>query len=290
MCRFVFYGGPTISLGSLLTEPEHSLINQSIHAREREEPLNGDGFGVAWYAPELRAEPVVFKEVNPAWNSLNLRSLAPVTRSGCILAHVRAASPGLAVTQLNCHPFARGRFAFMHNGVVAAFRHVRRSLLASLSDDQFALLESSGDSEILFALALDRLAATDDPPAADALGDALIAAIEAVERAAINVDGSEPAYLNLVLTDGRVAAITRYVTPGARAQSLYLHVGSRYECAAGVCRMVADDDALDHAVLVASEPLTPDPGWRAVPENTLLLIGPDRTVGHAAIEPVRRLA
>ncbi|MCB1034925.1 MAG: class II glutamine amidotransferase, partial [Acidobacteria bacterium] len=105
MCRFALYLGDEILVSSLVTEPSNSIIHQSFHSHLREEPLNGDGFGVAWYIPG-GTEPAVFKEVNPAWNSLNLHSLARVTRSHCLMAHVRAASPGLPVTQLNCHPFA----------------------------------------------------------------------------------------------------------------------------------------------------------------------------------------
>jgi predicted glutamine amidotransferase len=48
MCRFTLYMGPPIRLSSLLIEPDHSLIRQSVESREREEPLNGDGFGVGW--------------------------------------------------------------------------------------------------------------------------------------------------------------------------------------------------------------------------------------------------
>jgi hypothetical protein len=54
MCRFTLYLGPPITLGSLLTEPSHSLIKQSFQSREREEPLTGDGFGVAFYVPGRR--------------------------------------------------------------------------------------------------------------------------------------------------------------------------------------------------------------------------------------------
>ena len=46
MCRFVMYLGPEITMSSLVTEPSHSLIHQSMKSRERPEPLNGDGFGV----------------------------------------------------------------------------------------------------------------------------------------------------------------------------------------------------------------------------------------------------
>lgn len=92
MCRFVLYHGPPITLGSLVTEPENSLIHQSYQSRERAEPLNGDGFGLAWYAPELSAAPALFRSISPAWNNANLLSLARVVRSHCILAHVRAAT------------------------------------------------------------------------------------------------------------------------------------------------------------------------------------------------------
>ncbi|MEM9490023.1 MAG: class II glutamine amidotransferase, partial [Myxococcota bacterium] len=115
MCRFVIYLGPPIPLSHLTTLPTHSLIHQSYKAREREEPLNGDGFGVAWYAPELSPEPALFRDVTPAWNNENLRCLAQVTRSRTILAHVRAATQG-SVLQTNCHPFSAGPLAFMHNG------------------------------------------------------------------------------------------------------------------------------------------------------------------------------
>ena len=68
-----------MKIGTLLLEPSHSLIRQSTHAAEREEPLNGDGFGVAWYVPDLSPEPGVFHSVRPAWNNPNLFNLARVT-------------------------------------------------------------------------------------------------------------------------------------------------------------------------------------------------------------------
>ena len=147
MCRFVLYLGPSLPLADLLTRPEHSLIHQSFHSHERVEPLNGDGFGVAWFCPNHGQEPAVFRSVTPAWNNRNLVELARVTESECILAHVRAASPGLPVIETNCHPFSAGPYAFMHNGVVAGFQEMRRKLLARLSDDAFSAIRGSTDSE-----------------------------------------------------------------------------------------------------------------------------------------------
>ncbi|MEM9301508.1 MAG: class II glutamine amidotransferase [Pseudomonadota bacterium] len=291
MCRFVYYLGPRITLGSLVTEPDHSLIHQSYHAREREEPLNGDGFGVAWYDVETPDYPVVFKEVMPAWSSINLYSLAPTTRSHCLLAHIRAATPGLAVTQLNCHPFRRGRLSFMHNGEVAGFRSVRRRLLAELSDEQYQRIESTGDSEVVFALAMDRLADLDHAPNTEDLAGALLQTSALTERVAMEADLGAPSYLNLVLTDGHRAAITRYVTPGGehRAQTLYYQVGSHYRCENGICMM---DDVItdERTILVSSEPLSEESGWKPVPVNHVLLIDRDRDLELRPIETPRSLA
>jgi len=49
MCRWLAYSGSPILLEELLYKPEHSLIDQSLHARLGVETTNGDGFGVGWY-------------------------------------------------------------------------------------------------------------------------------------------------------------------------------------------------------------------------------------------------
>ena len=126
MCRFVAYTGEPIAVADLVTRPVHSIIHQSFKAREREEPLNGDGFGVGWYVPSMSERPAIFRDVSPAWNNLNLLELARVTRSRTIFAHVRAATQGLGVMQSNCHPFGHGEFMFMHNGNIEGFRARRR--------------------------------------------------------------------------------------------------------------------------------------------------------------------
>ena len=116
MCRFLVYTGQELFLSDLSTHSEQSLILQSFKARERKEPLNGDGFGVGWYAPHIDPTPCVFTDVTPAWSNRNLRRLADKIRSACVFAHVRAASPGMGVTEFNCHPFQYRQFLWMHNG------------------------------------------------------------------------------------------------------------------------------------------------------------------------------
>jgi glutamine amidotransferase len=283
MCRFVLYLGPPIGLSALVTEPANSIIHQSFHSHERKEPLNGDGFGVAWYEPDLSAAPGVFRSITPAWSNRNLLNLARMTRSGCVLAHVRAASPGLAVTETNTHPFAWGRYAFMHNGSIGGYHRIRRRLLAGLTDEAFDLIGGTTDSEHLFALFSDRLrervaAGGGDLGAAgvDDLAAALGAAVSDV--VALTRPLGEPSYLNVAIADGRRAVAMRF-TDGApeEAPSLYLHTGKRYVCEGGLCRMI-EPERDHHAVLVCSEPLSEDPGWARVPVNHLVLIDHDRAV------------
>ena len=50
MCRHLAYVGPPVPLARLLTEPPHSLYEQSWRpARQRHGTVNADGFGVGWY-------------------------------------------------------------------------------------------------------------------------------------------------------------------------------------------------------------------------------------------------
>ncbi|MHC4959958.1 MAG: class II glutamine amidotransferase [Planctomycetota bacterium] len=269
MCRFVAYLGEPIALDLLLLKPANSLVHQSFDAKEFRLRVNGDGFGVAWYV-EGRDVPVRLRTVTPAWNNQNLRSIAPAMESNCIVAHVRAASPGLPVVETNCHPFVHGRHAFCHNGSVGDFARVRRVLLRDLSDEAFARIEGSTDSELLFAMFLDDL----DGEGADAMAASLARVVARVAA----VGAKEPSYLNLCVTDGREAACTRWSDdPDGRIATLYFHQGQRYVCEGDSCRMVEADRA-DTTAILASEPLSDDGGWEPVPENHVGALRADRTV------------
>jgi glutamine amidotransferase len=282
MCRFTFYHGPSLRISSLVTEPTNSIIHQSYLSQERSEPLNGDGFGVAWYPRE--GEPGLFRSVTPAWNNANLVSLSRVVESRCILAHVRAATQVRSVSEINCHPFVSGSYAFMHNGDLGGFAMLRRALLNHLSDDAFARLQGQTDSEHLFALILDRLgnngAAVTVQQLAAIIKEGIKDALKLVERFA----PGEYSYLNLVLTDGNVAVASRFTTqPDYDGESLYWNSGKRYSCEKGLCRMIVSDSS-GTAVLVSSERLSNDPGWEIVPRNHMLLIGQDQTTWLEPLE------
>jgi len=278
MCRFALYLGPPISLGSLVTEPENSIIHQSYRSHEGQEPLNGDGFGVAWYVPAITPEPAIFKDITPAWNNPNLKNLAAVTVSGCILAHVRAATPGIPVSRFNCHPFSWGPFALMHNGHIGGFRHLSRRLRERLSDEAYLRLEGSTDSELLLALFADRWQRRRDPDPLERMAAALGDTFADLAETAAEVGVEEPSQLNVALTDGRRAVVSRYNSHHPeQANSLYLHSGSCYVCEGGEGHMLPAEPPR-HAVLVASEPLTRDGRWQRVAPGHLVLIGEDLEV------------
>jgi len=131
MCRWIAYRGETVALEHYVTAPAHSLIEQSMRAVEALSGINGDGFGLGWYAGH--EEPGLYREVRPAWSDENLRHLCRHIRSHLFFAHVRA-STGTATTRPNCHPFAHGRWMFMHNGQFGDWSLIRRQAEALIPD------------------------------------------------------------------------------------------------------------------------------------------------------------
>jgi len=301
MCRLVAYHGPPIRLDELLYDPDHSIIDQSMHAREREEPLNGDGWGVGWYRPDLDPEPALHRRVRPAWNDDNMRHVAHLVETPLYFAHVRAASPGLTVQQLNCHPFSGGldihseteldpvergrrRLLFMHNGAIGAYDRVIRRLRESLPEDLYFGIEGSTDSEHAFAVVQDELGeAAVDPDPAD-LAAAVRAALERLERLKLEVGGGQQrTQANFCLTDGESIVATRFASPeDARAQTLYLGEAGSFESDGEFC--ATPDPTGDDATIVASEPIFEDERvWKPVPRNSIVTVGPD---GESTVEPL----
>lgn len=274
MCRFTMYLGPPIRLDSLLIEPAHSLILQSFHASEREEPLNGDGFGVGWYAPDIGPTPAVFRSITPAWNNTNLRGLAGVVSSPCVLAHVRAASAGMPVAEGNCHPFQHGSILFMHNGHVGSFRGIRRALLAGLSDEAFGIVQGTTDSEHVFGIFMDELEGAnteEEHVLATCLNRAVWRTVELVK----DHGGNHPSYLNLAVSDGHRAAACRFTDAQDHApESLYVIEKGLYEpLAKGSPGRRREESS--RSFVVSSERLTDDPKWRSIERNHLVTVNRD---------------
>ena len=249
MCRMVGYlGERKASLASLVLEPEHSLLVQSYAPREMlSGVVNADGFGVGWYVPDER-EPAVYRSNSSLWSDRSFAGIAPKLRTSRLFAAVRNATPGLPVEESGVPPFDSGRYMFMHNGAIDDFRpKVMRPLRDSLSDEAYSGLLGTSDSETIFAGLLDRLRENGGD-----LADALSGAIRHV--AGVCAVLGVKATLNLAVTDGGTMAFTRHSTEGP-GNSLYF---------------VEDGESFPGAIVVASERLDADAGWREVPDRHLL--------------------
>ena len=245
MCRWIAYRGEAIPLEAYVTKPVHSLVSQSVHALESTAMLNGDGFGLGWYGDQ--PEPGLYKELRPAWSDENLQHLCRHLRSHMFFAHVRAAT-GTSVSRPNCHPFACGKWLFMHNGLIANWDMFRRDVERMITDDLYGYRGGTTDSEALFlALMGQGLIGgerREDPVTATAR------IVEAVTRL---VEGTgAPFRFTAALADGRDLYAFRYAANDT-SNSLYYRV-------------------LGNAVVVASEPLDQDRGsWVPVADNTVLI-------------------
>lgn len=250
MCRWIAYAGPEIFLEDLLFHQEFSIVRQSLSARESVFTTNGDGFGVAWYGN--RTAPGLFKDILPAWNDSNLRSIAAQVQTRRFFAHVRATT-GTAVARTNCHPFAWRNWAFMHNGQIGNWTQCRKDIESAISAEFYPFRQGTTDSEALFLLAL-TYGLVEDP--VEAMRRAIRHALEMMEK-----NGAvEPFRASFAVTDGKAIWAFRLSSDG-KAPSLYF----------GMPSTRASESVVNPVNTIASEPLDSHAGhWYAVDESTVL--------------------
>jgi len=271
MCRLMAYMGSPIIIDKLLYQPKNSLINQSINAKEIEEPLNGDGFGIGWYVAEVNYEPVTFVSINPAWSNRNLRNLAPKIRTECFIAHVRAASVG-EVSESNCHPFQYKNLLMMHNGGVENFSAIKRQIREPLSDEFYNWIKGQTDSEHIFALLLHYLFKENPILTPEAVIQAFEKTFDHLNKLMKEHGIQEAAYLNMVVTNGLFIVGTRYVSdPTENPLTLYHSEATHYAIENGMSHMTSTSNG-DKAILVVSEKLSDDKDWTLIPANHFVIV------------------
>jgi glutamine amidotransferase len=236
-----------------LVEAPDSLAEQS-----RREP---DGTGLGVYDENRRA--VVSKQPLAAYEDQKFAREAREVSSRTFIAHVRYASTG-AVSPENTHPFEQQNRLFAHNGVIEDLDRLEQELGGARG-----LAQGETDSERFFALITKQIAKDGD------VGGAVV-------RAAGWVADNLPVFaLNVILiTDSELWAL-RYPdvhelfvlerAAGGRTGSRHLEHAS----ARGSMRVRAGDLASRPAVVVASERMDEDPGWRALESGELLHVDPD---------------
>jgi glutamine amidotransferase len=246
-----------------LLEAPDSLARQS-----RREP---DGTGLGSYDPDGR--PVVSKQPLAAYRDHEFAREAKEVVSRTFVAHVRYASTG-ALDVRNTHPFAQDGRLLAHNGVIEDLGALEREL-----GDAMSLVGGDTDSERFFALITREIGRDGDVTGA-------------IERAAGWVAGHLPLLsLNLVLITASELWALRYPdthelwvlerAAGGPGGNRHLeHAGAR-----GSIRVRSAALAARPAVVIASERMDEDSGWRLLDPGELLHVGGDlRVTRRPALE------
>lgn len=253
MCRlFALSGGlEPLDAEFWLLDASDSLVTQSHR--------NPDGTGLGIF--DIEGRPVVHKAPTPAFDDADFAHEAKIERSRTFLAHVRFATNG-ARTYANTHPFEQDGRLFAHNGELGNLARLDHEL-----GDDLALVGGETDSERLFALITRETRRQDGNVHAG-----LVAAVSWVAE-------QLPVYaLNLILTTESEVFALRYPD----TDTLYLldrdaggEHGNRplhHQSSLGT-RVHSDDAAQRPVVVLASEPMDDDPGWRELQSGELLHVG-----------------
>ena len=235
-----------------LLDAPHSLASQS-----RREP-DGTGLGYFTAAGDTRID----KQPIAAYEDREFAREARTVRSPTFVAHIRFGYTG-EVAERNTQPFEQRGRLFAHQGLVAELP----KLDERLGSDR-ALVRGDTDSERLFAL-ITKLADENR----GAIDRAIAAAVDWIAR-------NLPVYgINFVL----VAPTDLWALRYPDNEPLYVlerqaggPQGDRHAdhaSASGRLRMRSHDLRQAPAVVLASERLDEDPGWRLLAPGELLHVG-----------------
>jgi predicted glutamine amidotransferase len=226
--------------------------------------LHGDGWGMAWYEG---AGPVIRKSPARADSEPEFGKLAREPLGDLGLVHLRWATPGLGISELNSHPFQHGQYALAHNGAI----HPQDRLPEMLPPKWERQLGGTTDSERYFLLIMSRLAAN---------GGDMVAAIA---DAAADIDRRfEPNSLNAVLLtpDGLYAVswYDRSRVPEAKLRQAGFDRSDEIAAYFDLAYLATGD-----AVIVASSGW-PQAGWTGLENRQVLVV--DRHTLNTRVLPL----
>ena len=120
MCRHLGWLGAPRSLHELVLAPPCGLLVQSYAPRRQAHGLlNADGWGVGFWPVRVRgSRPARWRSSRPLWSDASFASVSPLLRSGCVVAAVRSATPGMPPDETAAAPFLHDGWLVSHNGRV----------------------------------------------------------------------------------------------------------------------------------------------------------------------------
>jgi predicted glutamine amidotransferase len=259
MCRLLGYcSRDAASVAELLGE-------ESFRAFTSLSDLHGDGWGMAWYAG---SRPVAWKSAAQAGSGPEYDKLAWQPLGDLGLVHLRWATPGLAVSEANTHPFRYEAYTFAHNGAI----YPQDRLGEMLPPEWERRLAGSTDSERYFLHLMSRLAARDGNMVA-AIADTMADISQRYTASSLNA---------ILLAPDALYAISFFDRSKVPAEMLrQLGHGDRPEEVAAYFDLAYR--ATTDAVVVASSGW-PMPGWTPLPPGHVLVT--DRRTLATSVLPI----
>jgi predicted glutamine amidotransferase len=264
MCRlFGMSGGDRrVRATFWLLEAPDSLALQS-----RREP---DGTGLGWFGEDGR--PQLSKQPLAAYADQEFARRARELESAVFLAHIRYATTG-EVDVRNTHPFEQRGRLFAHNGVILDLERLEREL----GEDR-ALVKGDTDSERLFALITREIERHGGDVGAGIAAAARWAAAELPLYAINLILGTSDGLWALRYPDTHPLWVLERAAGGPGGDR-HLDAAS----AAGTVRVRSQRLARDPSVIVASERMDEDPGWRLLEPGELIHVGPALQVDSSIV-------
>jgi glutamine amidotransferase len=271
MCRlYAMHANEPTRVECSLVLAQNALMAQSMG--DREGLVHGHGWGVADY-PD--GQPMVEKQVWAAFDGEHFAKKAAKVYARTVVAHVRRATVGVASPE-NTHPFHHGHWIFAHNGTVPHFDQVRERLLEATDFLHRTEIRGETDSEHVFRYLLTLWQHEPERDLLDILHDGTMQMVAWCRE----IDPEARIGLNLVLTNGQKLVGSRL------GRTLwFLERDALFTC--DICgKSHIHHHAGEHyrAVEIASETLTAEENWKAVPDATVYAVDPDYRLRFRPLE------
>ena len=215
-----------------------------------------DGWGMAAARQTDGKMVVLNRQLAPASIEQFQKTLDPITSPPRnLLCHLRKASPGIAVSHKNLHPFFDGGWTFIHNGTLYGAQSLPRN-------NSYQCVSDNSDTEFLFHYLLSEIMVKPEHQSIP----------ESLAKAILKMTIDYTSLTSVLCCSDRMIVIRHF--------KKHPHYYTLYRC------------RLPHAVLLASEPVRlkghyKDQPWELLPNHSMTVISGKHEIveeSHAIIE------
>lgn len=256
MCRlYAMHANEPTRVECGLVNAQNALMAQS--AGDMAGMMHGHGWGVADYPNGV---PIVEKQIWAAFHGERFQKAAARVYARTAVAHVRSATVGRTSLE-NTHPFHHGNWIFAHNGTIPNFEAVRMTFLEHMDPLHRSEIRGETDSEHVFRYLLSLFLRHPEV----GLLETVRMGLDQIVGWCKAVDATKKIGLNVILTDGQRMVGSRLNRSLVHLRRDHLHV-----ClVCGQTHVKHEPSTSYRAIEMASEPVTQDETWIAIPNASV---------------------